>query len=134
MKCFIMPHKLSLCLMGVCVVQTSRFEESLEVVCRQPRMALGAMFSSHDVLCVGVVHFLIVIIVAADCNCNPSRETLSPLFAALGALLGNLVGDARWRRVADTGDRLPIARDNDEPTTSSPGACWVATSSSSLVV
>jgi hypothetical protein len=69
-----------------------------------------------DILLVRAIRFLtIIIIVIADRDCNPLRVPLSPLLVVVGILLGVLDGDARWRRLAATGDRFPTAWDRERP-------------------
>jgi hypothetical protein len=82
---------LKLVLDGVHMVRTSLLEESLEVVYQWSRLVLETTFSSHDILLVGVIRFLVVVvIVAPSCNCKPPRAPLSPLLASLGTLLDTM--------------------------------------------
>jgi hypothetical protein len=112
------------------MVQTCHLKESFEVVCTWSCLTLEATFNGRDVLLVGVVRFLAIIVVAAGSSCNPPWVPLSPLFAFLSAL----VGDIRGCRSAGAGDRFPIARDKEAPNASSPGTCWAAMPSCPLVV
>jgi hypothetical protein len=88
MKFFIMPYFLSLCLMGYTWFRTRCLEDSLEVVYRRPHPVLEAAFGGRDILLVRVVCFPVIVIIAADNNCNSLRVPLSHLFATLGTLLG----------------------------------------------
>jgi hypothetical protein len=95
---------LELVLDRVHMVWTGRLEESLNVVCRLSCLALETVFSDCDVLLVEAVHFLVVVVIAAGSNCDPPGASLSPLFAALGALDGGIGG----RRPTAAGDCFPI--------------------------
>jgi hypothetical protein len=77
----------------VCMVGTVLLEESLEVVCRWPHVALDATSDGHDALLVGTVRLLaVVIIIMAGGGSSPLRTPLLPLLDVLGILHGALDG------------------------------------------
>jgi hypothetical protein len=98
---------LELMLDGVCMVWTGLLEESLEVVCRQPHLALAVVCSSHNMTHAGAICFLIIAAVIVHRSCNPQRALLAPLLATLGALLGIMVGDIRRYLLTAAQGRLP---------------------------
>jgi hypothetical protein len=75
---------------GVGMVPIGYFMEFLEVLARLSHLVLGVMLSGHDILLIGSIHFLVVIVVRAGRDCDPSRAPLLPLFAALGDFLSAL--------------------------------------------
>jgi hypothetical protein len=76
---------------GVCVVRAGLLEESLEVVCWRPHLALATMRGGRDARHVGVICFLVVIVIIVSHGRNPLRVPLTPLLATLGTLVW--VGD-----------------------------------------
>jgi hypothetical protein len=112
---------------GVCIVQTGRLEEPLKVVYWWLSLAFEAAFRGHDVLLVGVMHFLVIVVIVAGNNYNQSRAPLSPMLAPRSATL-----DGATQQMSRTASQSPGTRTS--PTTSSPGACWAVMSSSSSVV
>jgi hypothetical protein len=83
---------------------TGRFEKFLKMVFQLLRLVLEIALSGHDVLIIGVVHFLVVVI-ATGSDCDPSGVSLLSHLAALSAFAG---GFGR-RCPAVTGDNFPIA-------------------------
>jgi hypothetical protein len=93
---------------GVCVVRAGLLEESLDVVCRQPHMALDAVPSGRNALHVEAVHMLpIVIITTASGGSGSLTMPLSTLLGALDILHVTLDGDAGRRHCAAVGDHFP---------------------------
>jgi hypothetical protein len=65
------------------MVLTARFKKFLEVIVQLPRLALEIALGGHDMLLVGVICFLVVVVVAAGCNCDSLEAPLLPLWLPL---------------------------------------------------
>jgi hypothetical protein len=94
---------------GVRVVRVGLLEDSLEVVCRRPRVALDAASGGHNSLDARAVCLLaVVVIAAACCGSDRLRALLPPLLAALDILHGALDGNVGWHRLAVVGDHFLV--------------------------
>jgi hypothetical protein len=109
------------------MVRAGLHEESLEVVCWRPRLALNTAPGGRDVLHVRVIRLLIIVV---GRDSYPVRAPLSPLLASLGAL----DNDARWHRFAATRDHSLPPRMGRGPIVSLLITCWAAMPSCSSVV
>jgi hypothetical protein len=106
-------------------MRIGRFKKFLEVVFGWPSLTLEVTFDSRYELLTGVVSPLIVIVVAGH-HGNAVGPVLLPLLATLGAFPSTINGGLGGCGPTIVGGRSLI--------TSSPEACHVAMSSSSLVV
>jgi hypothetical protein len=70
------------------MVQTSCFEKFLEVLVQLLRLAIEIVLSSHDILLIGVIHFLVVVVVIiAGGNSDPLGVPLLPFLLPLAPFL-----------------------------------------------
>jgi hypothetical protein len=94
---------------GVCVVRASYLKESLEVVCRWPRLTLVAVCGSCDTPRVGATCLPVVAIIVVGHGRGPLRMLVAPLLAALSAILGTVDGNIERCLLAATWGRLPAS-------------------------
>jgi hypothetical protein len=71
------------------MVRADLLEDSLEVVCRWPCLALATTHNSRDVAQARATSFLIVAIVAVGSDRNPPRTLLVPLLPPLAPFLAS---------------------------------------------
>jgi hypothetical protein len=71
----------------VCVVWTGLLKESLEVVCRLPRLTPATTRSSCNAPHVRVIGFLVAVVIIVGHGHNPLRAPLVPLLATHGTTL-----------------------------------------------
>jgi hypothetical protein len=115
------------------VVQTGHFEKFLKIVLQLPRLALEVTLDDREILLAGVINFLVVIIIA-DSDCNALGHRFCPLLLPLApflALLSVALDHATWLLLLAA---FTLPKTKAAPTTSSPEACQMVRSSSSLVV
>jgi hypothetical protein len=115
------------------VVQTGRFEKFLKIVLQLPRLALEVTLGDRDILLVGVINFLAIVIIAGS-DCNAPGHRFCPLLLPLApflALLSVALDHATWLPLLAA---FALPKTKAAPITSSPEACQMVRSSSSLVV
>jgi hypothetical protein len=114
-------------------MRTSWFEKFLEVTFGWPSLPLEVTFGSHYALLAGVIGFLIATTITGyngDAMGHRFCPFSPPLVPFLAPLTVALVGMARPLLVT----ALVLPRMKAAPTASLSEECWVAMSSSSLVV
>jgi hypothetical protein len=79
------------------VVRAGLLEESLEMICQRPHLALAAVCHSRGTPHAGAACFLTVATVVAGHSNSPLRTLLAPLLDSIGTLLGVMYGDIGWR-------------------------------------
>jgi hypothetical protein len=80
---------LELMLDGVCVVRACLLEESLEVLCQWPLLALATARDGHNALHVEVAYFLVVVVFVVGHSCNPLRVSFRLFLPPLAFFLAS---------------------------------------------
>jgi hypothetical protein len=107
------------------VVWTGRFKKFFKMVLRLPHLVHEIMFSSHDILRIGVVGFLIIAVIAGQ-DGNALRMLLLPFLLPLVPFLAPLtvaLDGVAWPPLAAA---FTLTRMKVAATTSSQEVCRVA--------
>jgi hypothetical protein len=125
---------LELVLDGACMVWIGSFKKLLQVVVWLPRRALEIRLGGCDILLIGVVHFLVVIVIVAVCDCDLLGHCFCPFLLPLALLLASLPVALGGAPRLLPGTIFPSPCTKMARTASSPEACGVAMSSSSFTI
>jgi hypothetical protein len=98
------------------MVGSGRLEKLIEVIGTLPRLALEVTLGGGNELLIGIVSLLVVVtLIIAGSDCAPLGLPLWPPLGAFGAPLHAFAGCLEWCPSAITGDRPPVALDENNP-------------------